>query len=355
MTTGFSGSYAPEDVTFLLERVTLDPVDVATKEALIQSGARHYSEMLSPETPPSPEYLALYEAALDRNGARLAHDIAALAGSLDARAAAGREVVLVSLVRAGTPIAILIARAIKRRGGRSVAHYGVSIIRDRGIDSAALAYVARHHDPADIVFVDGWTGKGAIAGELCRSVPDGIAPFLAVVADPAGIADLAATHDDYLIASGLLNSVVSGLVSRTILKAELSGGGAFHACMMFNSLAAHDRSRGFIDRVDAMVGVGEAIPPDATGRQAANEACEAMLAHIMADARVTNRNLVKPGIAEATRVFLRRVPERLYLRDATDPDVRHLVHLATEKKVPIAPLDAAGHFRAVAVIREVSP
>ncbi|MES2902001.1 MAG: cysteine protease StiP domain-containing protein, partial [Pseudomonadota bacterium] len=50
----FSGSYRSGDVTFLLKPLAMaDFVDVAEKEKLIQSGQRHYSEMLSPESLPS--------------------------------------------------------------------------------------------------------------------------------------------------------------------------------------------------------------------------------------------------------------------------------------------------------------
>lgn len=354
MTTdiGFSGSYDARDVTFLLKQVSLDATDVATKEALIQSGARHYSEMLSVESPPSAQYLALYEAALARNGARLANDIAALAATLDQRQEAGREVVLVSLVRAGTPIAILIARAL-RRLGRRVEHYAVSIIRDRGLDQVALAHILKRHAAQDVVFVDGWTGKGAIATELRSSLAGVIEPFLAVVADPAGQADLAATHDDYLIASGLLNSVVSGLVSRSILNSDVASDQDFHGCVIFDELAEFDRSREFVDWIDALSGTGEPIVSAPLAQAAAREACENMVRSIMNDTGAASRNLVKPGIAEATRVMLRRVPDRLYLRDVGDPDVQHLVHLANEKAVDIEPLNYAGHFRAVAVIRSI--
>ena len=349
---GFSGSYEPQDVTFLLKPVELNETDVATKEALIQSGARHYSEMLSPEEPPSAEYLELFEAALARNGARLAADIAALATSLDARQPQGREIVLISLVRAGTPIAILIARAL-RRLGRNVAHYAVSIIRDRGIDPVAMAHILQNHEAQDIVFVDGWTGKGAIATELRTSLAGTMDPFLVVVADPAGQADLAATHDDYLIASGLLNSIVSGLVSRSILNKDITAPMDFHACVMFDDLAPFDRSRDFVDHIDALSEAAGPIVIQPSVRAAAHEACENMVVSILAETQVGNRNLVKPGIAEATRVMLRRVPDRLYIRDEADPDVQHLIHLANAKGVHIEPLNYAGHFRAVAVIRSL--
>lgn len=350
---GFSGSYAPEDVTFLLKPVALRATEVAAKERLIQSGRRHYSEMIAPETPPGPAYMALYEQALERNGARLAGDIAALARALAERAAGRPEAVLVSLARAGTPIGILLRRALERLGVPAP-HYSISIIRDRGVDLRALAHIAERHDPADAVFVDGWTGKGAIAAELRRSLADapfGFRPFLAVIADPAGRADLAATDEDYLVPSGLLNAIVSGLVSRSILNSELVRPGDFHACVHYPEFAAHDVSRAFVDSVDSLAPAqpGRLTP----ARPDSAERCDRAVAELMARFGATDRNRVKPGIAEATRAVLRRVPERLLLRDPDDHDVRHLLHLAAEKGVEVDPLPPEFPFRAVSLIRNV--
>lgn len=352
---GFSGSYAPEDVTFLLKPVALRATEVAAKEKLIQSGRRHYSEMIAPETPPGPAYMALYEQALARNGARLARDIGALAQALAERAAGRPEIVLVSLARAGTPVGVLLRRAVERLG-IPAPHYSVSIIRDRGIDRQALAHIAERHDPADAVFVDGWTGKGTIAAELGRSLADapfGFRPWLAVVADPAGRADLAATDEDYLVPSGLLNAIVSGLVSRSILNRELVGPGDFHACVHYPEFAPHDVSRAFVDAVDSLAAAQPAPERLQAGRPGAAARCDRAVAELMARFDVSDRNRIKPGIAEATRAVLRRVPERLLLSDPNDPDVRHLVHLAGEKGLEIDRLPTDFPFRAVSVIRNV--
>lgn len=353
----FSGSYAPGDVTFLLKPVELAPTGIEEKEAAIQSGRRHYSEMLSAESPPGADYLALYDAALARNGARLGADIANLAAALDARAPAGREIVLASLVRAGTPVGVLLKRALERLGRRAP-HYSISIVRDRGIDLEALAFIAARHDPADTVFVDGWTGKGAIAGELRATLaerPHGFAPFLVVVADPAGRADLAATSEDYLIASGLLNSVVSGLVSRSVLNDDVVGPGDFHACVHYLDFAPHDRSRAFVDAIDAhaRASTPRAIVMSPEHQAALAARCDLLVAHIMAVSGTTDRNRVKPGIAEATRAVLRRLPERLFARDPADPDVAHLIHLARAKGLAIDALPGAAGYRAVAVIKSL--
>jgi len=341
----FSGSYLPGDVTFLLKPVTLAPTDVAAKERAIQSGTRHYSEMIAPERVPDPAYLSLYDAALARNGARLAQDAASLAAHLAARR---DRVVIASLARAGTPIGVLLLRALRARGVEAH-HYAVSIIRDRGIDAVALAHIAARHDMGDVVFVDGWTGKGAIATELRRSVAGAT---LAVVADPAGVADIAATDDDYLIASGLLNGIVSGLVSRSILSVETVGAGDFHACVTYPEHAAHDRSRGFVDALTPMT---IAAPPrDISGHAARAPALaasrEALVADMLALVGSTDRNRVKPGIAEATRALLRRVPDRVLVRDRADADVAHLLHLAAAAGVAVADLPRDCRYRAVAII-----
>lgn len=352
----FSGSYDPADVTFLLKPVTMAATAIADKEAAIQSGRRHYSEMIAPEQLPDATYLALYRAALARNGARLAQDVASLAGHLAARRP-GRDIVLVSLARAGTPIGVLLARTLRAHGHRAH-HYSISIIRDRGIDRLALAHIAARHDAADAIFVDGWTGKGAIAGELRETLADrpfDFAPRLAVIADPAGQADVAATDDDYLIASGLLNSVVSGLVSRSILNPQVVGPGDFHACVTYPHYGGADLSRAFVDAVAplAIAAVPQSIARHESRRAGLREGCEAMMRELLTDAATRDRNRIKPGIAEATRALLRRVPERLLVRDPADPDGAHLLYLAAGHGIPVEFLGDHSHYRAVAIIRSL--
>ncbi len=347
----FSGSYASRDVTFLLRPAHVEHVDVAAKERLIQSGAKHYSEMLSPEAVPDARYLELYREALARNAGRLRADIELLARRIvETR---GDDVVLLSLVRAGTPVGVLLQRRLRTLGIDST-HYSISIVRGRGIDRAALDHVRCRHGTRNAVFIDGWTGKGAITTELHRSLAGtGFAPELAVIADPAGCAGLAATVDDYVIPSGLLNGIVSGLVSRSVWNDELVGPGDFHACRHLVEHAAHDLSADFIDAVEAAVPRPDAGTPWTAAT--AREACDglaALTAHVRADAGVGDVNRIKPGIAEATRALLRRVPEALYVGAADDPDVAPLLHLAGRAGVPVRALPGT-HYRAVTLIRNL--
>ena len=192
----FSGSYQPDDVTFLLK-----PVEIKLtlfEEVLVSSGRKHYAEMVSVEEPPDAQSLRIFYEAFVRNRRRLARNLVQLAHALCK--IKPRELTLLSLARAGTPIGVILRRVLLLMG-REVQHYSISIIRDRGIDTAALDYVLKAgHTPESIAFIDGWTGKGAATTELYWGIKNynawrqtQIAPDLYVVADLAGTASLAAT------------------------------------------------------------------------------------------------------------------------------------------------------------------
>ncbi|MBC7455923.1 MAG: cysteine protease StiP family protein [Massilia sp.] len=356
----FSGSYRPGDVRFLLKRLAAqDFVDVADKEFLIQSGQRHYSEMLSPEALPSKRYLQVFREACAANIARMAADCLALAALIAERR--GAAVTLVSLARAGTPVGVVLNRLLPAVFGRAAQHYSISIIRDRGIDQVALEHIlTQGHAPESIVFVDGWTGKGVISRELASAVNafnarrgTAIDPGLYVLSDLAGTAACAASCDDYLIPSSILNATVSGLISRSILN-EAIGPDDFHGCVYYQQFEAHDQSQTFADDVTAQAlalaqisGRPAATPSD---KDKAAQVSRAFMQAALHQHGVKDINLIKPGIGEATRVLLRRTPRLLIVRDAAAPEVAHLVLLAQEKNVAVM-VDAALPYHAVSLIR----
>ena len=69
--------------------------------------------------------------------------------------------------------------------------------------------------------------------------------------------------------------------------------------------------------------------------------------------QVADRNFIKPGVAEATRVLLRRLPYLLLLRDPDGPDVEHLRVLASDKRIPVL-VEAEMPIQAVALIKGVA-
>lgn len=351
------GTYLPSDVQFLLNPVQLEMTPVDEKERLIQSGQKHYSEMLSQEPAPSAAHLEIFNRALDMGSARLARDVVALAKGLIAQAE-GQPVILVSLVRAGVPPGVMLQRALRDMGVVSH-HYGISIIRDRGIDETALSLIEAKHGTDGIVFVDGWTGKGAITGQLIESLRDRpgypALPRLAVLADPAGCAWLAASDDDWLIPFGIMGAPVSGMVSRSLWSAS-----GLHGCVLCDHLLAYDCSLRMVDTVDRFrqsldtVQIAAAVPY-ATHLRNQQAIGQAVINQLAAQYHILNRNRIKPGIAEATRAVLRRVPDHVLVRSKTDPDVALLMHLAAQKDIQVKEMgDTLGQYRAVTIIRKVS-
>ena len=347
----FSGSYLPEDVHFLLKPVEMEMTPVEQKEQLIQSGEKHYSEMLSQEPEPTAWHLDLFARALEQGAERLAKEVVMLAKALADRFGE-TPVILVSLVRAGVPLGVMLHQTL-REMGKTSHHYGVSIIRDRGIDDTAMDWIEAQHGTEGIVFVDGWTGKGAIYQELARSLDifsdpnhpnfanifhqgENVIPLL-TLADPAGVAWLAASEEDWLIPSGLLNSTVSGLISRSLYTEPQSG---LHRSVFYDNLVAVDHSLAFVDHIDSTRHALSTSPQYLQTFEQPRYQTAALIDTLAAEYDISNRNRIKPTIAEATRAILRRDPERILLATADHPDTVLLRHLCSERDINITVLGA---------------
>ncbi|MBK1721657.1 cysteine protease StiP family protein [Thiocystis violacea] len=355
----FSGSYRPRDVRFLLKPITVKPTSVAEKERLIQSGQRHYSEMLSRESLPSPKYMEVFQHAFAMSRTRMAEGLLDLAAIIAARRP--DEITLVSLARAGTPIGVILKHILVELFDRETLHYSISIIRDRGIDQNAIRFILDDagRDPAGLVFVDGWTGKGVIARELSAAVEDferghniRLDANLFTLADLAGVG-IAPSDADYLIPSSILNATMSGLISRSVLNEQI-GPDDFHGCVLYEEFAPKDLSTWFVDTLldDARARIQAGYSPKATAvdPSQARERSTRLIAAIQDRFGITDVNLIKPGIGEATRVLLRRVPERLLIRDPRLPEVAHLLQLAHEKAVRCE-VDPTLPYQAISLIR----
>ncbi len=340
-------SLKSEDCRLLLKNITgkIKPLDAKERGALIKSGV-HYCELLPAEYEPSDEYIAQYEQGLERWSKITARAVAAVAERIYSEK--GEKAVIVSLARAGTPIGALIVRYIRKKYGINFAHYSVSIIRGRGIDRNALRYILARHSPEKIQFVDGWTGKGAINKQLKEALFDfcGISDELAVLADPAGVCSICGTHEDIFIPCSCLNSVVSGLFSRTVLREDLIGEYDFHGAAFFEELKNTDRTYEFIDRIEREMNYTEkaALPKNIKPFQGLDETKK-----IAEEFGVTDLNLVKPGIGETTRVLLRRIPKIVLINEKNSVYTAHIEQLAREKNVPVTeyPLKC---YRAVGII-----
>jgi hypothetical protein len=345
-------SYAPEEVGWLLQDLSDVTLEAPTeeREEAIQSGGAHYAESLPVEYQPSEQYQELFHTALDASAGRLALAVGAVTEIVLAERSP--RPVLVSLARAGTPIGVLMRRWAQHRHGLDLPHYAVSIVRGRGIDANALRWLAAHHDPADVVFVDGWTGKGAITRELADAITEfeesdgvtGFDPEIAVLADPGSCVQTYGTREDFLIPSACLNSTVSGLISRTVLRADLVGPHDFHGAKFYRELAGADVSVDFLDAVTARFPeVSDRVAALAKDLLSADRRPTwegwAAVERISEEYGIHDVNLVKPGVGETTRVLLRRVPWKILARAGAGADLDHVRLLAEQRGVPVEEVD----------------
>lgn len=353
----FHGSYLKDDVEFLVKIIDIDFTNVKEKEQLIQSGTSHYSQMISQEYEPTQAYLDVFYKAFELNKERFAQDIFTLASHLSQK----KEIVLISLLRAGTPIGVLLKRTLKEKFQKDVTHYSLSIIRDREIDNVALKHILKKHPEHEFIFIDGWTGKGVINRELKYFIQQfnalndtHISDALYVISDIASVSDFSVTNDDYLIPSSALNSTVSGLVSRSILNEVYIKEGDFHGCKYYKEYLESDLSLWFIENIMQIIKTlkSDTLQPLLAQNSALHSKMNNFLKDLQKEWQIKDMNYIKPGIAESTRVLLRRVPFLVIVQNLDSKEIEHLVLLAKEKKVKVVE-DTTLPYKALAIIKDV--
>ena len=346
-------SYKKGEVEILLKDITgkLPQLSNKEREARIQSGI-HYSEMLPLEYVPTQRYMEAYSFALKNMSVKTADAISFLAEQILEKKS--ENAVIVSLARAGIPAGILVKRYIFNKYRINVPHYAISIIRDRGIDKNALNYILERHSAQNIQFLDGWIGKGTIARELEKSVSayDELSAELAAVSDPSGTSSIVGTYEDLLIPSALLNSTVTGLISRTVLNRSVIGENDFHGAAYYKELKESDLSNAFLDEVSAnfnyYTDFGKIKKPEISGPEIIYDLANKL--------GIEDINFIKPGIGEATRVLLRRTPDIMLINEnfADSPDLNHLYTLAKERNVrcTVSPVPLKA-YKAAGIIKKL--
>lgn len=355
--TQFSGTYLIHDVEFLLTPVNLPSTDILDKEKLIQSQKSHYSEMITYEKSPSDKYKEIFYQSLSNYEKIFAQDTVNLAYKILEDFKKENSITLVSLARAGTPIGVLLKRFLSLVSDKPIYHYCVSIIRDIGLDINAIDHILKTHKDTTLVFIDGWTGKGVIGNQLKESINSYntehntfISGNLYVVLDISGTAHYGASHEDYLIPSAIFNSTISGLISRTIYNKEYLKLTDFHGYVFYDYLLKDDISIWFVEHILSIM-----LTMKKTDKKEYTD-----LTHISYNTieyfknllQLNNINYIKPGIGEATRVMLRRVPDKLYVQSKTHFGVQHLLLLAKEKNVEVIEKEDL-FYHAVAIIKEL--
>lgn len=337
-------SFSPDDVVILLQdiRGRVPVLDTEERERLNQSGV-HYSEMLPLEYIPTERYMKIYKESLETLSAETANAVELLSEKIYKKK--GDNIVIVSLARAGTPIGILVKRYLKFKYNIDVPHYSISIIRGKGIDIAAMNYIVDKHGSAPIQFLDGWVGKGAINGVLekacneLRAISDKFADLdteLAVLSDPASVTAMYGTRQDFLIPSACLNATVSGLVSRTVKLQDMTDN-ELHGAIYYEEYKDSDKSIEFIEKVCFYFNkdIVNRFSPSIAELDENFKGIEEVK-HLGNIYGVEDINKIKPGVGETTRVLLRRLPDRVLIRNGADKKyLMHIIQLCEEKNVPI--------------------
>lgn len=344
-------TFYEDDVKLLLKDITglVTPLSAVEREPLIQSGI-HYCQMLPKEYSPTDDYNKLFYAYLDEGSLITANAVANLSKKIVEKY--GSNITLVSLARAGIPAGILIKRYLKYKYNIDAFHYAVSIIRDMGIDRNAIKYILNHHEAKSIVFVDGWTGKGAIKNELDKELinyPE-IPKELAVLADPANITELAGTYEDILIPSSAFNCTISGLISRTFYRDDIILENDFHGSAYYGEFINEDKTYEFINKVVSF------FPKTKFQNNMKKHQHNGIdeVKEISKLFNISNINFIKPGIGETTRVLLRRIPWLVIVNENTQgSDINHILQLAKEKNVQIKyyPLK---NYRTCGIIKNIA-
>ncbi len=333
-------TYKEEDVTLLFKDISgiIEPLDTAKRESFIQSGV-HYSEMLPLEAVPTKDYKEAYRLAINTFSETTAYAVAYVAEQIFREK--GVDITLVSLARGGISVGVLIKRYLKLTHNIEAKHYAISIIRGKGIDKNAMDYILKNHSLKSIQFVDGWTGKGAIQRQLTVAMKDypEVSSGIAVLSDPAHLAEKAGTTEDFLIPCSMLNATVSGLISRTFYRSDVISGNEFHGVAFYEHLLNEDLTYDFIESIEKEFEVidsdfdvleskmREKNKIDISAMEEVKQICKKF--------SVTDINFVKPSIGETTRVLLRRVPRVILVHSLDDVELSYLYKLCSEKGVEV--------------------
>lgn len=345
------GSYN-SDCEFLLKDLSsvIEEISIEGKESLIAKGVS-YSNFISKEINLGIEIDNLFLEMLEAKKDLIAEYVAVVAEQIYRDK--GKDLILVSLARAGTPYGILIRRYLKFKYNIDIKHYSVSIIRGRGIDFNAIKYIVKQNENCNIQFVDGWTGKGSIINELKKSISKFNKDFncsidysLAVIADPARVSKYYGTREDIAVPNSILNSTVSGLISRTILNSDFIKEDDFHGAISIKYFE-NDYSNIYVDTISKNFNrkANISLTKDEVELYYALE----IVNDIKEKYKIHDINKIKLSIGESSRVLLRRRAKVLLLKDKNDEEVKQLVILAKKKGIKIEEYKYS-NYRAIAII-----
>jgi len=332
----FHGSYLPTDVEFLLNVKNHQEISITEKEYLLLNHKIHYSEILTKEMEIEEEYLSIFYNYHEINKTKICKHILTIAEYLTKQ----KNIVLVSLARAGTPYGVILKRILTSIFQQPIEHYSISIIKDRGLDTLAINHIIQKHGKdVQLNFIDGWTGFGNIANELRRSMSEGFSEIsfkFITISDIAGVADICGSREDYMIPSCLLNATISGLISRTLINIDRTN---FHSVKYFSEKQDQDYSLWYIDQLEKEVHLikKNTLIQDVfiKNRQYRNQYLQT-IQEVISNYKLNESYTIKPGLGETIRCLIRRNPVFIIIKNPYDSQIKPILYLCKKKNIPIS-------------------
>lgn len=349
-------TYTSEQAVVLLKQNNeMNFVDVKEKEKLIQTGQKHYSEMLSKENPLTEKQKEIFFNSLNEKGKMLAEGVVKLAYDIKKyqKEQEKHNIVLISLVRAGLPLAVLLQNVLSQINQFPVTHYAVSIIRDKGLDDHAINHIKSIHKAENTVFifVDGWIGKGAITHTLKESCEKHGLPFnLFTLSSCVQLDGVHYVYDhDFIIPFGILGSVVSGLFSRSVYVEN-----DFHEAVFYDELKEHDLTQYFVETILKEINQLDWQEIEKQEFPLNNHQEVDFIDNLIQNLMIefdTHRNNIKPSISEATRAILRRNPHCVLVSDMHDKNLDLLLDLCKKQGVKVIERQDVFPYKAITIIQ----
>ena len=318
-------TYKKEDVEILLDDLTGKIKELTNKEKneLIYTG-KNPNTLLLKEYEMSETYLKLCKNLGKKYIKQTAIAVGKLAEQLYKYKS--KNVVLVSIVRSGIPIGILVKRYLQNKYKKQFYHYAISI--KAGIDKNAMNYILSKHKVEDIQFVDSWTGKGTVMNTIINSAKqfEGLDSSLAVLSDCLNITKYCGIREDIAIMQAPINACITGLVSMPVKQTNPE---KFDGGIYLDYLEKFDISKEYVDLIEN----------EFDYNCNANDYTENLEIHEEASKMVniynTDISKVNPGINEAARAILRRKVSVLLVKDREDIQVGEIIELANLKNIKI--------------------
>lgn len=346
------GTYEDGDCIFLLQDMKrlISPVTQTQKKELMRSGKKSY-EMIPYEYKVDPVSESTFLRLVEENCIDTAKYIGILAESI--YEVKGADVVLVSLARGGIPVGVLCRRYLKKMYNIDVPHYAISLIRNEGIDTAALCYIEERYPNGKIQFIDGWTGMGFISSQLEKYVTKYnfhygrcVDSSLGVLVDSSRICRFCGTREDVVFPCCCLNATVCGMISsiyydKTVVEREL-----FHGAIQWGNEIGMDYSAFFVDRVSARF-----IKQKPCFVPFEENYASRCLALLKSDFNMTNSKNIKFGIGESTRAIIRYELKALLIKNALNTNLQFILELAVKRNIKVIHYEKTD-YECIALISE---